>query len=329
MDLKKLFFSRSPEAQQEIIKAFDSLSEEEKKMILIGLDELVDLLRGTNEKSAQKDGLVIENISLIKNAISEQLHSLLTSKESAKEIIGTTENINAITVEVEAKSKENIELVSEGNQTIDQLNIQMDYVKKVFKEFENTISTLQTEIKEISNFTNIIEDIAGETNLLSLNASIEAARAGEHGRGFAVVAEQVRKLAEQSKDALQEVNAKVNRIFSYVSSMTKELDEKTGELDKTQEMTLHTREFFLKISDSEEELFEKMAKIKRATDVTLEHIISFTSELDTILHSSQDVEKSITELYDSSREKYIISADMTSFISQVKYLVTALQNNKL
>jgi methyl-accepting chemotaxis protein len=102
------------------------------------------------------------------------------------------------------------------SQTTDASNRAIQTVNKVIrgmrdvdanaKESENKLKQLVASVENVSSFVSVITGIADQTNLLALNAAIEAARAGEVGRGFAVVAEEVRKLAEESAKAAQNVN---------------------------------------------------------------------------------------------------------------------------
>ncbi|HHY72620.1 MAG TPA: HAMP domain-containing protein [Bacillus bacterium] len=99
-----------------------------------------------------------------------------------------------------------------GNDTIVKAMEQMQLVSDYVAESSEKIKSLGEKSNDISNIVAVITDIAEQTNLLALNAAIEAARAGEHGKGFAVVAEEVRKLADQSKQSADDIIALIASI---------------------------------------------------------------------------------------------------------------------
>jgi methyl-accepting chemotaxis protein len=92
---------------------------------------------------------------------------------------------------------------------------------------------LQEKNADTIKVIDFITNIAGQTNLLGLNAAIEAARAGEQGRGFAVVAEEVRKLAEQSREATEKIQATLNEMNKAVEGISKSI-ETTGAISEQQ-----------------------------------------------------------------------------------------------
>jgi len=106
----------------------------------------------------------------------------------------------------------------------------LDRARVVIDGSKGEVNGLELAFAEVVRFTSAIQGVADQTNLLALNAAIEAARAGDHGRGFAVVAEEVRKLAEESGRAADEVNAIVNAMRERIGATAKAFSQGIHEL---------------------------------------------------------------------------------------------------
>ncbi|WP_432406817.1 methyl-accepting chemotaxis protein [Wukongibacter sp. M2B1] len=137
-------------------------------------------------------------------------------------------------------------------------------------ESSEKVGQMVTEVdkstQEIGIITEAIGQIAEQTNLLALNAAIEAARAGEHGKGFAVVAEEVRKLAEQSSHAAQEIKELIDGIQSQSQTAVSAMDESKVMAQDQEKAVIETREVFNEISSSVKRLGNKVVEIKKFID---------------------------------------------------------------
>ena len=179
-----------------------------------------ELMAGA-EQTSQSIYQITEAIQEVTSGVDNQANNVENMNDNVKNISSSMQQITNNLNLVADNSQNTTEIAENGSKVIDEAVEKVHLTYKTIQDTSDVVNRLSDYTKEISDIVSIITEITDQTNLLALNASIEAARAGEHGKGFAVVAEEVRKLADQSKEAANHIRSKIEVIKDEATNAVK------------------------------------------------------------------------------------------------------------
>lgn len=219
----------------------------------------------------------------------------ITAKSIAKSSEDQTEIIRNTTIKLEGGIKVMDELVNQSAHTISKVDEAIQKTQKGETNARETLSHLELVLKEMGEYaqpifrlpdkvekikvvTNVMEAIAQKTDLLSLNASIEATRAGESGKGFAIVAEEIRNMAENSKQSSQAITRLVEDILTDNKFLKEFLVKNQTDLDKGREIIRGIVQTFGDMLYGVKEIFTEIKSMEEATIRQAKELRSFSDK---------------------------------------------------
>lgn len=261
-------------------EALETKENSSNKEVLEMIKEAGRLYEESNEVSTSFESFIIQS-SVHNQELSRAASTLKEFNNRMEDLAYNVTNVHASVLDTDRTA-------DKGMNTLEELDSSLEDLKEAFNISSNTVDSLVGKLESVNTITDSISQIASQTNLLALNAAIEAARAGEAGKGFSVVAGEVRKLAENSKQAVQSITKILEEIKKDILNTSSAVSQGHTALDYQQKSIYASKEAFQEIKSS---ILEASGEID-----------SFIVNLSTISEKKDEIISTIDELIKVSED---------------------------
>ena len=278
--------------EREYVGSFD-LIKRSVNSIVLQLNRTIEDISLVASDVSSSAAKLSDNSEILSSGISNQAKSMHDLAKGIKDVDSQSKENADNAQKAAAIAKESKESAEAGN----------DEMKKLLKSMDR----ISTSSNKISQIMKTIEDIAFQTNLLALNAAVEAARAGEHGRGFAVVADEVRSLAQKSREAAEDTTALIVESIDSTNEGVKQVAD--------------TAESLSKIVESVSKVSHVISDIYESSTLQTKAISSINSSLLQINEVAQDGARASL---DASQSAKILDAQVEVLLNKLSFFQTKL-----
>lgn len=289
-------------------------------------------LTASSEQTSTASDEITKAIQQISTGQEKQLLGMKEANHSVTEISSSLTAITENIKELNDLSIETSKVSLSGNEVITQSVEQMNQINKQNIMTNEAMLLLESKSQEIGEIINVITSIAAQTNLLALNAAIEAARAGEQGKGFAVVADEVRKLAEESGNAANNISTLIGEIqlhtqntvqivnegqsvvetgIRYVANAGKTFDVIAADVDMINNKLSSVSTEIQEINANTENLVNEILKTQDVTDQSS----SYTQQ---VVAAAEEQSATMIEMTFASRSLAEMSQELQNLVSNFK-----------
>ncbi len=254
------------------------------------------------------DSIVTSSVAIV-DTVEMQEVTVNMQANSAIETSTTVNELGAISVRSaeQAESaangaKQALSLSEDGTRSVQQTLQGMSGLRDKVDAIANQIVSLSEQTGQITVVSDLVADLASQTNMLALNAAVEAARAGEQGKGFSVVADEIRKLADQSKKSADKINVLANDIQAAINRTVMVTDEGTKTVNEGIDLARSTADTFVGVTDAVNNVYLNSQQISTSAKQQAVSIQQVLSSMTTISQGSQESAVGMHQVKMTTRE---------------------------
>jgi methyl-accepting chemotaxis protein len=228
--------------------------------------------------------------------ISQQASSVNETTTTVEQM-GSSSRQTAEQAEASASgAKQALALSENGSHAVQQTMEGMSILKEQVRAIAEQIMQLSEQTGHIAGISDLVSDLANQTNMLALNAAVEAARAGDSGKGFAVVAGEIRKLADESKKSAEKINTLISDVQSSMNSSVMVTDEGTKKADLCIQLAQGTAETFMSVADAVNSVYLNSQQISLSSKQQVVGIQQIVAAMSAINLGAQETTTGITQV---------------------------------
>ncbi len=285
-----------------------------KKMVK-NLREIIDKVSKHSMTVASSSEELSATSGEISTGINEQAEQIEQSATAATEVSQTIVDVAQNTAEASNSATTSAEIANEGKTIVDRTVTSMMNISESIEKSSGIIEKLGVSSKQIGDIIDVINDIAGQTNLLALNAAIEAARAGEQGRGFAVVADEVRKLAEKTSGATGEITEMVKKIQQDTASSVQSMNKNREEAEEGVKLVKQSRASLDKIVEASQRCLDMVQSIATATEQQSTAVDEVSTSMENVSNTFRTSREAVSQINIATTDLAGVANELMTIVS--------------